>query len=752
MPEERSQSPDYGGLFAANIEAGLNSTDAAVLVADAYLDGKPHRRGKRKITSAERDAAFWSGEFLRTLPTEAWHTESSVLALARYMGQSRVDAPELMEHLASIAPESVKRAIRYSGLVLQGQSPRRSEIARLAAIRPDAFGDLVRILNKLEKAYTERLAAVAALRQPLAALSPLDLLAYASLYAFDNLVPRNLLSHSEPEDSDTNTQSAWDAIIDLLIWKLRSADDRTLRLTERDIAESVARHLSPFLFPSPEGPAPRYDLYSNFEQLLAAQIELNSFISRSADAFSFNDDIEFVLRDGGLDIIQRNPAGPTVWKRNGERLTRLHYYWIYRGIEAFATSDLANKPIGRRENHEANRFAYIKAMGTYLRLTEAYGLADTVTTDSGLKVDLFQALLSLELMTGFFNADFLLPYMEHLKETGNPRLALGQIAFGGFLQAEMQNRLPITWSERTAKIAKITGWTVNSDFPQGSAKAAEAILDFWTVDWVALSARLRKGEEGLRPALFERPILKMGRYFFQLPWLVAMQNNASPAINNLRRIGARRPEAREETRRIEDRLASLFQRRAFFVVRNYEPERAPGNDPGEVDLICARDDHLLVLEIKSTFLRRSKKEAWLHSANTLRKAGLQLRRKAHAVEKALASDEGLANSLGMQPGTPPLHVYSWIVDTSIEHDHERFCGYLKVSLEALIIALRDERHLLNDPAGLLTGGTDHIDAVGSPETDGAWTFYPDSFSTSRFVQVIENQAVWDEPPRDRWPF
>ena len=747
MPEERSQSPDYGGLFAANIAAGLSSTDATVMVADAYLDGRPRRRGKRKITWAERDAAFWSGKFLRALPAEAWHTESSVLALARYMGQSRVDAPELIEHLASIAPESLKRAIRYSGLVLQGQSPRRSEITRLAARRPEAFGDFVQILDLFERAYTERVAAVEALKQPLAKLSPLELLAYASVYAFENLVPLDRLSHSEPVDADTRTQSFWDSINDLLIWKLRSADDRALRLTERDIAESLAQHLSPFLFPSQEGPAPRDDLYFSFEQLLASQIELNSFISRSADAFSFDDDIEFVLRDGGLEIIERNPAGRTAWERNGEKLTRLHYYWAYRGIDAFATSDLANTPIGRPENHEANRFAFIKAMGTYLRLTEAYGLADSVTTDSGLKVDLFQALLSLELMTAFFNTGFLLPYLDLLKETGNPRLALGQLAFGGFLQAEMQNRLPITWSDRAAKIAKITGWTVNSDFPQGSARAAEAILDFWTVDWGALSARLRKGEKGLHPELFERPILKMGRYLFQLPWLVAMQNNASAAINNLRRIGARRPEAREETRRIEDRLASLFERRGFSVVRNYEPERVPDDDPGEVDLICARDDYLLVLEIKSTFLRRSKKEAWLHGTTMLRKAGVQLRRKTDAVEKAIASDETLAKALGRETGSPPLHFSGWIVDTSIEHDHERFSGYLKVSLDELIIALRDERHLLRDPAGLRSGGAEQVDDVGSHETDQSWTLYPDGFTTSRFVQVIETEAVWDDSPR-----
>jgi hypothetical protein len=53
-------------------------------------------------------------------------------------------------------------------------------------------------------------------------------------------------------------------------------------------------------------------------------------------------------------------------------------------------------------------------------------------------------------------------------------------------------------------------------------------------------------------------MLKMGRYLFQLPWMMAVQNNATAAINNLRRLGARRGDARDETRRIEQRLGSMF--------------------------------------------------------------------------------------------------------------------------------------------------------------------------------------------------
>ena len=121
---------------------------------------------------------------------------------------------------------------------------------------------------------------------------------------------------------------------------------------------------------------------------------------------------------------------------------------------------------------------------------------------------------------------------------------------------------------------------------------------------------------------------------------------------------------------------------------NYQPQRTAEYDPGEVDLICARDGHILVLEIKSTFIRRSPKDAWIHGTTTLRKAGLQLSRKVEAVAKALIFETGLTSSLGFEPNIPPPPVLGWIVDTSIEHDHKRFRDYLKVSLEEMIIALR----------------------------------------------------------------
>ncbi|MBT9495117.1 MAG: hypothetical protein IV107_22830, partial [Paucibacter sp.] len=45
---------------------------------------------------------------------------------------------------------------------------------------------------------------------------------------------------------------------------------------------------------------------------------------------------------------------------------------------------------------------------------------------------------------------------------------------------------------------------------------------------------------------------------------------------------------------------------------NWNPSVGPEGNAGEVDVICARDGRVLVLELKSTYLRRSQQDAWQH--------------------------------------------------------------------------------------------------------------------------------------------
>ena len=713
----------------------LNTVECSAL---AYLDSKPTRNGKR-ITRAERHAAFWSSDFLHDLPTQSWQSQTMMLALAQYMGQERVSNTAMLANVASVAPDVLVRAVRCSGLVLNQHSPRRKELDLLAASNP-RIAELCKVLDIFDEAHSQRTSAVVMWQNQLAELSPFELLSFASLYAFEHWVPAKFGMASNSHDVAVDMQGAWVAVNDILCWKLASCTDKSTRLTDAVVGAALAKHLSPFLFPSRGSHPAQHDLREAFANLLAAQIELNSFVALSTDAFSYDHSIEFVRMNGRLEIRELNAASRAAWDRNSRKLSALGTYWHYRAIDAFVDSGMATQQIGHAENHELNQMAYIKALRTQLQLTNVYGVSSTVTTDAGDTVPLFQALLSLEMMGVFFQRDFLEKYVEHLRRTGNWAMALGVLAFNG-LQDGSQNRFPLTWSSREDKVTNMVGWTVNAEQPQGSRRHAAAIVDFWTSDWSNLATHLRDGVASLKPSLIERPILKMGQTLVQLPWMVGLQNNSTAAINNLRRLGARRNEARTETQRIENLLGATLEQRDFKVVLNWHPPLAPDGNAGEVDVICARDGMVLVLEVKSTYLRHSRQEAWLHETTTLRKAGQQLQRKVAAVQLALVTVSGMVSELGLclglEPGLPAPPICGWVVDTSIECDHRRFGSFLKISLEEMLIALRDDRHLLHDPDGMFT-------KTAPKGNSGLQSLYPQGFSARRFVEVLETQSVWDE--------
>lgn len=743
-PNGTSEQNYYDVLFARL--AGHSSIPLAVeLVVEAYLDGKPQSHRKKRTTRRDRDRLFWSSRSVAECPPESWNSEVMVLALARYLGQEPVVTVGLLSHVAKVAPAALVHAVRYSELVLNQHSPRRTELDEAAVGQAEVL-ELCRVLSIFDLAYHDRLATLHMEKALLADLSAFDLMIYASLYAFEYLVPKDFEARTLPPANSADAQVAWDAINDLLAWKLESAETSSLQLSGDDIGRSVVAHLRPILFGNGHhDTVAALERLRTFHALVAAQIELNEFLNRSAHAFSYDDSIRFIRLGDRLAIEEIDPQVRAAWQRDGWKLERLHEYWFHRVLDAFAdavAADPSQWAIGRPENGDGNRLAWIRALQAQLRLREVYGVADAVATDGGERVDLFQALLSLNLMSVFFKRDFLATFAARLEASGGWLGALQQLVLDG-LRESLQNRMPLTWSSREAKVANITGWTVTATHPKGNARMASAILDFWTYDLVALSEQFKGDTPGLRPNFYERPVLKFGSTLVQLPWIVGLQNTTTAAINNLRRLGARRGEARDETQRIEAALAQLLESRSFTTLVNWKPPRGE-DDPGEVDVIAALGQHLFVLEVKSTFVRRSQQEAWLHASSTLRKAGRQLERKLAAVTRAIGSDLEFRTSLGLTE-PPALHQqHGWIVDTCIECDHQRFAGFLKISIEEMLIALRDDRHLLNDPEGLFSGTGDTDWFTEDAARESPWTLYPEGFRVERFIEVIETEAVWEK--------
>ncbi|WP_446011831.1 hypothetical protein [Candidatus Electrothrix sp.] len=406
----------------------------------------------------------------------------------------------------------------------------------------------------------------------------------------------------------------------------------------------------------------------------------------------------------------------------------LQQYWFNRSLVEYAALKLDDTPFGTPENDAGNREAYIKANQVYLKLYEIYGFSDDIEVNKGTRVDLFKVLHSLALMTAFFKTCYIDQFIDYYHQTtGNWLNALGQLLIAGI--AEGENRFPLTWAEPAEKAERIKSWTVSDTHPKGDIKAAEAILSFWTNDLYSVAVRLKKHPSMPVPEFHERPILQLGSYGFQLPWLMALQNNATAAVNNLRRIGCRRIDRNDETHRIEHRLGELFKSKSFNVVIGYNPPKLLDADPGEMDLICHLERHIFLIEVKSTYIRKTLQDAWIYYTTTLRKAARQLRRKRKALLSAIEEDGELRANLCISGQAKDIVLHSWIVDTSIEYDQTLIDGFLKVSLEGLTVILRNERYLLRN---LLHENDNH----------SRDDLFEHGFSAKHFAEIVEEGSLW----------
>ena len=709
------------------IEQNININMAATEVIEAYLAGKPIRTKKQQ--KINKDQLFWSSAFLFELNADVLNSEAFVLALAHYLSIETVSNFDLLEIIIYKAPEAMRKAIRASEIVLRPSSNKWIEIKQLASRVPVELSELVAICSAFQCSHQERVDLVVKYQQPFKDLSVFELLSYSSVYAFKYLF-------NEPDAFDGSVISTGErfyALKEIVEWKLRHAESDSFNLTEVKIGKSLKTHQSPLVFPSEEDSSiPDYYL-RHFEKLMQVQVELDGFLSRCVTPFCFDDECEYYLVGDRLEIRKDTFTEQRAWELNGKKQNLIDGYWVMRGGLEFKDRGLDKQLIGSVENHEDNQIAYIKSLGSYLQLGEVYGIDNVIQTDNGLKVDVHQALLSLELMITFYNKDYIKVFAKNLHETGDWKMSLGLLALSGLIDPNnLQNRFPITFCDWKQKAKNIVGWTVSKDFPKGNINAAEAILDFWSLDCEKWSAQLQANNHANIPQLTERPIFKLGNYSVQLPWMMAGQLTSVNVINTLRRFANKRPEMRSETQRIETNLANQFKNRGFIVIECYEPDRTDDFNPGEIDLICVLDSTVIVIEVKSTYRRTSKREAIRYKHSTLRKAGQQIKRKTEAVNSLLETDETFRAFLGIK-SSMDCHVIGWIADTSLEYDHEYFNGYLKVSVEELHITLRDDAEMLVDAMALDESKVIHNELT---------TLYPQGFSVREFIKVVQESNVW----------
>ncbi|NNN27172.1 NERD domain-containing protein [Pseudomonas nitroreducens] len=623
---------------------------------------------------------------------------------------------DLLLHLAAQNPEMLRWAIRYSKLFERVGSPLW---IGLRALLDDEewrtfFGVCHRLLEQLEPFDALILRAESQLEH----LSLIELLSYLSVLAYQSFT-------GEAEDDPSGQQ--WEVYNRIILRKLQTCKEEDFRLSELQLAHSIKQHLAPILFLDPRSAASA-ECRANLESLtvLVAATRERIDYEGSINWFCFDLECRYQLKPGEPVLYNATEAGAERWRRTGRKHDLLWHYWMNRAVQEFIDSGKAGEVIGAAENQELNQLACIKALRSKLQLQQIYGVSEQLSLGDGSRVQLQHVLLASELTSVFFQKAFIQPFQNYFRGSSVVAHALGRLALEGMEVGE--NRFPMTWSENEEKTRRIKGWTVCDEHPKGSIESARSILKFWTSDLKSLSQQLKVQPRMPVPRLYERPFYKIGRYSFQFPWIVAHQNNLTAALNNLRRMEARRADMQAETKQVEIQLAESLRRRGFAVEVGYLPLATDDDDAGEVDLICHRDGVLLLLEVKSGYIRSTTHEVWLHRTNTLRKAARQLRRKRGAVTEALVGDQDLRARLGYCGQHPEVGMHAWIVDTSIELDGQSVDGFRVVSREVIEVILRDEKHLLQS-----------VEYADAEDTE---LLFPAGFSAGRFIELVESGEPW----------
>jgi len=699
----------YVAIFVNHREL-TNDVEAMDECIHHFLDQRPAKKGLSWFDRASGLAAapFWrEADIVKA-------SKLSTLALSRILGHEGAISIESLEYLAQFAPDILRWAIRYSKLFTRSDSLTWNSLRQ--KLEGDEWRIFIGVCDRLLLQLEPFDQIIHSAEMELAHLSLIETLSYLCVIAYEQLIP------GAPASSEANEWRVYNRIISN---KLKVCSQSDFSLNEARLGQALKRHLSPIIFPTPTVTQECRSNLEAFAVLIAATKERMDY-EDSIDWFCFDPECRYQLKPGDSIIYNESDKGHLAWQRTERKSQALWNYWMNRGMIEFIKRGMAGIQIGGKENHELNREAYVKAIRSELHLKEIYGLDDEIGLPGGLDAKLFQALLSLELHSVFFKSAYIKPFQDYYISSSSVSKALSRLAFRGLVEGE--NRFPMTWSDEDAKVKRTTGWTVCDEYPKGSRLAAKAILKFWTSDLKELSNGLKEQPKLPIPTLYERPFYKIGHYNFQFPWVVSQQNNLTAAVNNLRRIGARRSGQMSETRRIELRLAELLNNFGFAVEVGYQPDRIDQDDSGEVDLICHCNGVILLIEVKSGYIRSTRHEVWLHQTNTLRKASRQLKRKTPTVVDALTRDEQLRSKLGICDTSTIEHFRAWIVDTSIECDQQIIDGYLVVSLETLLIILRDEREILLP-----------IDKIPDVKIE---KLFPEGLCPKRLIEVVEKGEVW----------
>lgn len=607
---------------------------------------------------------FWRSSFLKFLTVDDVKSENYILALSQYIRFNLIDKGICLNYL-KLDVQGFILAVRYSGIILNAEHHSWSVLKEIEQeVGIEILSNFFQTVDYLHAQYKHRLEIYEDIKNRLN-IGQITAMAFGSLYAYEYLIPHqdyfDYLPYQFDQNENNSAEIVWKAFDEIV----KTSRKNTKKLTDKSLGLGLKNKLMPFLIG--EGMTPllqeQYELY---KQLVAIKIEIINYKRNVLESFSFNKQVNYELKNSEL-IYSDTQKKKDNWS---EKNSLLISYWLGIGTKKLLNSDVIYSIINTGENLEANAVALSKALGIQEQLAQVYGI--TEFDISNQKLDVYETMITMTLSQAHYLKDHIEKFISFLPHAQNNLQALMQLTMRGFVIGE--NRMPFTFARREDKIKRMSSWVKGSSNTV-KKKKMEQILNFWTCDLYS---------EDDHSTFQQKPFYKIDDFVFQFAWLTAFQNLNTMMINYVRKLHKNRLELKNETDHIELNLAEKFKNAGFNVFCQYQPL---DKEVGEIDLIAIYENHVIVAEVKSTYIKSSIQEIYEYRNFTVNKAAYQLSKKVTYVR-----DEFLIQHF---ENIDDVKIHSWIIDTTLEFDHQYFDSHLKISMDEIIISLNGQADFMS---------------------------------------------------------
>ncbi|MFI9458094.1 NERD domain-containing protein [Acinetobacter sp. NPDC052428] len=606
---------------------------------------------------------FWQSNFIKLLTVDEVQSENYILALSQYLRFGGVDKNVCVNYL-KLDVQSFILAVRQSGLILQSDHNSWNVLKEIdQEIQIDALHIFFQTVKHLQSQYKHRLEIYEEIKNTIN-VGQITAMAFGSLYAYQYLIPnQDYFAHLPYQFDSTENNSAE------TVWKafdhiVKTSRKNTKKLTEQSLALALTNKLMPFLIG--EGMSVLLqDQYEFYKKLVAIKIEILNYKRNVLESFCFDKQVNYKLNNSEL-IYTNTKEKKDNWS---EKNALLISYWLGVGAEKLLKSDAIYSIINTGDNLEANAIALSKAFGIQEQLAQVYGITEFSINNQ--KLNAFETMITMTLSQAHYLKDHIEKFMRFLPNSEDKLDALTQLTMHGFVIGE--NRMPFTFAKREEKIKRMSSW-VQGASNNIKKKKMDEILSFWSCD-------LYDNDDV--STFQQKPFYKIDDFIFQFPWLTAYQNLNTTMTNYFRKLHKNRFELKGETNQIELTLAEKMHHLGFEVFPQLVPEC---KDVGEIDLIVIHGNHVIVAEVKSTYIRSSIQEIYEYKNFTLNKASYQLDKKVEYIKKYFLKE--------FFDDISEVVLHTWIIDTTLEFDHEYFGDHLKVSLDEVIITSNCESEFM----------------------------------------------------------